>query len=57
MNAETLTNQQIEAMRDEAAAARDYAMVDTCTRAMSGDQAAAEVVARAIADAAAMDDA
>ena len=56
MNATTLTRQKIEAMRDEAAAARDYAMVDTCTRAISGDEAAAEVVARAIADAAAMDD-
>jgi hypothetical protein len=56
MTTKTLTHQQIAAMRDEAAAARDYAMVDTCTRAISGDEAAAEVVARAIADAAAMDD-
>lgn len=56
MTTEKLTAQQIAAMRDEATSAGDYAMVDTCKRAMSGDEAAAEIVARAIADAAAMDD-
>jgi hypothetical protein len=52
----TLTHEQLAALRDEAGAAGDYAMVDTCDRAMSGDLAAVEVAATAIASAAAMHD-
>ena len=50
------TRDQIEAMRTEAGTAGDYAMVETCDRAIDGDAAAMATIRRAMSDAAAMDD-
>lgn len=51
---ETLTDAQIHALLQEARQAGDYKLVITCGDALSGDDAAREKVARAIADAEAM---
>ena len=56
MNAETLTRKQIEAVQIEAGSAADHAMVDICERALDGCPIALAAVAKAIDDAAAMDD-
>lgn len=44
----TITNAQIAALRTEAAAAGDTAMVAVCTRALAGSARARAVCARAI---------
>jgi hypothetical protein len=46
----------IKALLSEAASAGDLAMVQTCRRALSGDDAALDVCARVIRDAQACDD-
>jgi len=51
-----LTRDQIEAMRTEAGTAGDYAMVETCDRAIDGDADAIAAVQTAMDNAAAMDD-
>jgi hypothetical protein len=53
---ETLTDEQIETLRDEAGAAGDLEMVETCERALAGSDLARADVADAIAAAEAMAD-
>jgi hypothetical protein len=53
---QTITNAQIRALRNEAAAAGDSAMVRTCDRAIAGSARAMTTVRRAIRAAAAMAD-
>lgn len=48
----TLTDSQIESLRDTAGQAGDLLQVDYCDRALDGDAAARRVCAEAIADAA-----
>lgn len=48
---DTLTDAQIEALRDEAGAAGDSAMVDICDAALTGDTEALRRVVAAIRDA------
>lgn len=49
-----MTTHEIEAMRDEAGAAGDMAMVAICDRALSGDEKAIVICERVASDAAAM---
>jgi len=53
---DTLTNDAIEALRQEAAQAGDLLMVATCDLALGGDWGARTECADAIADARAQDD-
>lgn len=53
--AETITNAQITALRNEAAEAGDLEQVTICNRALSGNDEARAECARVIADAEAMD--
>ena len=53
---DTLTNDAIEALRQEAARAGDWLMATTCDLAMRGDEDARAECAEAIADARAQDD-
>jgi hypothetical protein len=53
---ETVTVEQIEALRDEAGAAGDTEMVAICERAIDGDESAADECAKAIRAAAANED-
>lgn len=48
---ETITDEQIEALRAEAGAAGDLAQVAICDRAIDGDMQARAECARVIADA------
>ena len=56
LTAETITDEQIERLSDEAKAAGDSVQVDICERALSGDDEARGDCAEVINDARAMDD-
>lgn len=47
----SITNSQIEALRNEAATAGDLVMVAICDRALAGDEAAIAECERVISDA------
>jgi hypothetical protein len=48
---ETLTNEQIEALRIDAGTHGDMTLVETCRRAEAGDETARKTVARILAEA------
>lgn len=54
-NIDTITDEQIEALRSEAGSAGDSEMVAICDRALAGDQGEREECARVIADVEAME--
>lgn len=53
---DTVTREQIVALRSEAKQAGDYAMADICGQALAGDEDSIRACERAIADAAAQAD-
>lgn len=56
MSTDSVTREQINALRSEAQSAGDQEMADTCERAIHSCQDSLEVVVKAISDAAAMND-